>query len=158
MQGKSNLAFLTEVNKNIPNNWDWQVTICFYVALHFISAHVVVKTGKNYLSHTSINDAINPTTQLSVAKLDEKTYLAYTKLYQLSRRARYLINENNKQNTGKEIQTCNLTHSVHFKRAISHLEIVMNFIADNYAITFSKSEIKCGDLNGLSFKNFDIKT
>jgi hypothetical protein len=156
-QGKSNLVFLTEVNKNNPENWDWQVTVCFYAALHFISAHVVFKTGKNYLSHSSINDAINPTTQLSVAKLDEKTYLAYTKLYQLSRRARYLINENSKHNIGREIQTCNLTHSIHFKRAINHLETVMNFIAENYLITFSKSDIKCIDLNGLDFINFTIK-
>lgn len=155
-QGKSNLVFLTDVNKNINDRWDWQVTVCFYAALHFISAHVVVKTGKNYLSHTNINDAINPTTQLSIAKLDNTTYLAYNKLYQLSRRSRYLINENNSKNNGAAIQSCNLTHSIHLKRAISHLEVIMNYMIDNYAISFSKSEITCIDLKNVPFKNFTI--
>lgn len=157
-QGKNNLTFLTDVNKNINDNWDWQVTVCFYIALHFVSAHIVSKTEKNYLSHTNINDAINPTTQLSVAKLDETTYLAYNKLYQLSRRARYLINENKKKTAGVDVQGCNLTYSIHFKKAISHLEVVMNYMTDNYAITFSKSEINCIDLKGLTFNNFKIIT
>lgn len=145
------------MNSNLPEYWDWQVTVCFYTALHFISAHVVSKTGKNYLSHSNINDAINPTTQLSPAKLDDVTYLAYNKLYQLSRRSRYLINENSAHNKSSDILNCNLTHTIHFKRAIGNLEVVINYMKDTYAITFDKSIMKCIDLNGLEFKNFIIQ-
>jgi hypothetical protein len=157
-QSKSNLDFLNKLNVGVPDSWDWQVTVCFYTALHLISAHVVNKTGKNYLSHTSINDAINPTTQLSIAKLDETTYLAYNKLYQLSRRSRYLISEDRaKNNNPSGITNCNLTYSIHFKRSINHLEIVMNYMIKNYSITFEKCKIKCLDLNSLNFNNFTIE-
>ncbi|KGO89538.1 hypothetical protein Q764_07120 [Flavobacterium suncheonense GH29-5 = DSM 17707] len=125
-----------------------------------MSAHVVNKTNKNYLSHTSVSDVINPTRVLSVGKIDEATYLSYTKLYQLSRRSRYLINEKVAQNKGgapqPDIQPCNLTYSTHFRKAVSHLEVVMNFMAKEYALTFSKTDLKCVDLNGMAFNYFNV--
>lgn len=155
-QAKANLEKLALVNKNIPDSWDWQVTIGFYAALHLISAHIVSKAQKNYMSHTHVNDAINPTTQFSVAKLDEATYLAYNKLYQLSRRARYLINENNERNKGVDIQHCHLTYDKHFRKAITHLNTIMNKMSSEHAITFAKHEICCIELNGITFENFTI--
>lgn len=137
-------------------NWGWQVTVCFYAALHFTSAHIENKTGKNYLSHTMINDAINPSFPLSLSKFDDQTYLAYTKLYNLSRRSRYLINENQKNRGAGDTLICCLTHSIHFMRAIKYLETILNYMVSNYALSFSTTDIKCIDLNGETFNNFKI--
>ena len=37
-QAKSNLQFLETVNQAIRNYYDWQVTICFYTAVHLAEA------------------------------------------------------------------------------------------------------------------------
>lgn len=155
-QSKNNLAFLAKINNTISNNWDWQVTVCFYSAVHLINAHIVSKTSKNYLSHNQVAELINPFTQLSVSKLDEETYKSYHKLHQLSRRARYLLNENFQKNGIVDIQPACMTYDKHFKKAVFHLDIVINYISKNYGVSFSKIDIKCVELSGRSFSNFLI--
>ena len=93
-QSNNNLDYLSNINNLINDRWDWQVTVSFYCALHLINAHIVQKTNKNYLSHSQVSSAISPYNLLSLSKVDEEIYLSYTKLFQLSRRARYLLNEN----------------------------------------------------------------
>lgn len=108
-QSQSNIGFLSKISTNLDNCWDWQVTVCFYSALHLINAHIVIKTDANYLSHSKVDELINPYNTFSLAKLDEKICMSYIKLFQLSRRSRYLLSEN-------------------FKKAIYHLDIIINFI------------------------------
>ena len=91
----------------------------------------------NYLSHSKVDELINPYNTFSLAKLDEKIYMSYIKLFQLSRRSRYLLSEN-------------------FKKAIYHLDIIINFIKNDYSESFERVDIKCIDLKGLSFENFSI--
>lgn len=152
----NNLDFLAKVNYSINDRWDWQVTICFYSALHLINSHIVSKTGKNYLSHSQVADIINPYNQLSVGKLDEDTYLSYNKLFQLSRRSRYLLNENFKKKGIVDIQPACITYDKHFKKSIYHLDKIMSFITKNYNVSFEKTTIKCIELRKGNFKNFIV--
>lgn len=152
---KKNLDFLSKVNSSVDDSWDWQVTICFYIALHLINAHIVKKNNKNYLSHNQVEDVINPFNTLSIGKLDENTFLSYSKLCQLSRRSRYLLNEN--FNKTDDIQQASMTYSLHFKKAIHHLDVVIQYINKNYDNMISKeTNLKCIDLKGRVFESFKI--
>ena len=153
-QAKQNLSFLSSVNENINDRWDWQVTVCFYSAVHLINAHIVSKTSKNYLTHGQVSGVINPYADLSLGKLDEKTYTSYTKLFHLSRRSRYLLNENFDKSV--DIQTACLTYDKHFKKAIHHLDIVIEYIKANYSESFGKEDLTCLELKGRTFSNFNI--
>lgn len=155
-QSKHNLDFLSKVNSNINDRWDWQVTVCFYTALHLMNAHIVSKTGKNYLSHNQVAEVINPYNPLSVAKLDQDTYLSYNKLVQLSRRARYLLGENFQKKEFVEVQPACTTYSKHFKKSIYHLDKIIDFISKNHNVSFSSINITCIDLKGLNYSNFNI--
>jgi hypothetical protein len=150
---KKNLDFLTKINSSINERWDWQVTVCFYTALHLMNAHIFSKTNANFLSHHKVEAALNPFS-FSPAKVDETTFLSYNKLAQLSRRSRYLLKEN--FNPSDDIQLASLTHSPHFKRAIHHLDIVISYINNNYGNLIGKTDVGCSDLNGLAFSNFEI--
>lgn len=155
-QSHNNIRFLSKISTNLEDCWDWQVTVCFYSALHLINAHVVKKFDANYLSHSKVDEVINPFNDMSLAKLDENIYKSYIKLFQLSRRSRYLLSENFHKAEKLDIQIACATYSKHLKRAISHLDVIVNFIKSDYSETFEKVDIKCIDLEGQSFENFRI--
>lgn len=154
---KSNLDYLSKINNLINDRWDWQVTTCFYTALHLMNAHIAKKANKNYLSHTRVDIALNPY-GMSVSKLDEDSYSAYNSLSNLSRRSRYLLTENRSQvDTEIDIQRECLTYSKHFKKAIHHLDKVISFINKEYGNQIGNTEVKCIDLKSMKFANFKIK-
>lgn len=153
-QSQKNLLFLSNISLSIDNCWDWQVTVCFYSALHLINAHVAQVADINYLSHKDVDVAINPYNKLSLSKLSEDVYTSYISLFNLSRRSRYLLNENGK--TGDPIQIACTTHSIHLKKAVYHLNVILNFVQETYKENFQKADIKCIDLNGNSFEHFNI--
>jgi hypothetical protein len=155
-QSQNNIRFLSKISTNLEDCWDWQVTVCFYSALHLINAHVVNKFGANYLSHSKVDEIINPFNATSIARLDEKIYISYTKLLQLSRRSRYLLSENFKKGDNLEIQIACATYSKHLKKAIFHLDVIINFVKNDYEEKFEKAEVRCIDLKGNSFENFTI--
>jgi hypothetical protein len=158
IQAKSNLDFLSKINVHVNDRWDWQVTTCFYTALHLMNAHIAKKANKNYLSHTKVDQAINPY-GLSVAKIDENTYSSYNSLANLSRRSRYLLTENRGQvDNETDIQRECLTYSKHFKKAIYHLDKLLLFFNKEYGTEFGNISLKCDDLNGLQFSNFSVDT
>lgn len=95
-QAKRNLSFLHKVNTGIGQCWDWQVTISFYTAVHLVNAHIASRSNHHYRSHELVNNAINPYSLTSLSKLPEEEYLAYIKLQNLSRRARYLCHDDPK--------------------------------------------------------------
>lgn len=155
-QSENNLDFLHKVNSAINDRWDWQVTICFYSALHMVNAHIVAKTGMNYLSHNQVSDVLNPYNTLSVARLDEDTFLSYNKLFQLSRRSRYLLNENYKKENPQSLQPACITYDRHFKKAIHHLDKVISFVSSHHKVKFPKFRIECIELKGSVFANFEV--
>ena len=148
-----NLQFLEAINGNLNDNWDWQVTVCFYTALHLMNAHIVQTTASNFLSHNKVETALSPY-GMSPAKLDETTFLSYSKLSQLSRRSRYLLKEN--YNPADDLQAASSTYSIHMKKAIYHLDTVISFMNKKYNCNISKTKIRCVDLKNQNFSNFEI--
>lgn len=155
-QAERNLNFLSQINSSITDCWDWQVTVCFYSALHLVNAHVASKAGENYLTHNQVNKVINPFNEFSVAKFDQDTFLSYNKLLQLSRRSRYLLNENFQKSKHTDILPVCLTYDKHFRKAIHHLDKIITYMNINYRINFKKLAISCIELQGKTLENFEI--
>lgn len=151
---KNNLDYLSKINACINDRWDWQVTVCFYIAVHLMNAHIAKKSSMNYLSHKKVEEALNPFTK-SASKVDQDTFIAYNKLMQLSRRSRYLLNENFKKEDIKDMTEGSFTHGPHFRKAIANLDIIIDYISKNHE-PFGKIDIKCIDMKKVSYKHFNI--
>jgi len=141
-QAKSNLRFLETVNQVIENYCDWQVTICFYTAVHLVNAHLT-KHSLHYRQHKDVNYALNPEVAVSVSKLPIQEYEAYIGLQRLSRRSRYLVNEK-----GSNISSSQgfLTYDKHLARAIRNLDKLLAYFSSKYDLDIGSISFKCVDL------------
>jgi hypothetical protein len=139
-QAKRNLAILEQTNKFIDDSWDWQVTKAYYVAVHLMNAHLAKTANLHYNTHDKVKNALY--NQLSPAKIDQNIYLDYGKLENLSRRARYLCNEN----SATQPSVAFLTHDVHLKRALEKLDAIMVYMANLHSLTFTIINIDCIEL------------
>ena len=72
-QAQRNLQFLGSINNHQNEYTDWQVTVCFYTALHLVNAHLATFV-LHYRTHEEIKNAIVPLNLLSVAKLPEDVF------------------------------------------------------------------------------------
>lgn len=152
-QAKENLKFLEQVNQNLNNFWDWQVTVCFYVAIHLVNAHLA-NLDIHYESHNKIENAINPYTTLAPGKFNEERYIAYMKLKGLSNRSRYLRKERTKTTSEKAF----FTYDIHLGRSIRHLEIIINYLDDLYKLEINPIKITCREIRPKEKLNYFIKT
>jgi hypothetical protein len=152
-QAKRNLAFLESINHNIKDCIDWQVTVCFYTALHLINAHLAT-FDLQYRKHVDVKDALNPERTLSISKLPEDEYVAYAALQMLSRRSRYLVNEKDRQIGAT---TAFLTHDIHLAKSIKHLDCLVTFFQNKYSVFLPSVSIQCPDLKSQSLKYFTKK-
>ena len=119
-QANSNLEFLGKVNRLDPHRYDWQVTIAFYSALHLVNAHLC-EYGAHYRSHHDVKDAINPVRRRPSA-LSRQAYTDYQKLFRLSRRARYLVDE-----TSPDATRVAHTSEKHFAQAARRLDSLLAY-------------------------------
>lgn len=156
LQTKKNLDFLEAINTHTKESWDWQVTVAFYAGVHLINAHLVKKLGHSFYSHNETLNHINCEKQVSPSRLDEKEFLAYRKLYNLSRRSRYLCKDADSAASGNQ-EIAYLTHSIHLDKAISHLDILVSFISKNYKQEFSKTYLDLLEIQKKSLENFKYK-
>ena len=147
-QAVKNLATLSKINQFIEDSWDWQVTTSYYVGVHIMNAHIAKMANLHYTTHDKVKNALY--NQLSPAKIDQQTYLDYGKLENLSRRARYLCNENSKA----ESPVAFITHDVHLKRALEKLDSIMVYMAKLHSITFPVTNIDCIELKGTTLQYF----
>ncbi len=143
----SNLTFLEKVNASHSDYFDWEVTICFYSALHLVNAHLA-KFNLQYRKHKDVKDILNPFT-LSPAKLPQDEYSAYVALQSLSRRARYLVNERD-NNLGSN--QAYFTYDKHFGKALRHLNLLMDYFDDKYTLGLPTLKIACSEI-----KYYDTK-
>lgn len=150
LQAKRNLNFLSEVNNKISNCFDWQVTACFYTALHLVNAHLS-KYNLQYRKHKDVNYALNFANTLSPARLPEDEYIAYTALQSLSRRSRYLVNEKDNK-LGSE--DAFLTYDVHLARALRHLNKLLQHFESRYSLNIDMVDIKCSEIKNGEMKSF----
>jgi hypothetical protein len=139
-QAKKNLRFLASINSNCNEFWDWQVTTCFYIAVHLANAHIAKTSNLHYRTHVDVKNALNPEVQISLSKLPEENYLAYVKLMNLSRRARYLCHENP---SNSEMNSGFFTYDVHLTKAIKNLDKLLIFMESKHNLSFDKSSIRC---------------
>ncbi|MFT5915080.1 MAG: hypothetical protein ACJAWV_004383 [Flammeovirgaceae bacterium] len=114
------------------------------------NAHLARKANLHYRTHADVDNALNFAQTMSICRFSERNYLAYRKLQNLSRRSRYLVNDNLNDGSSE----VKFTHSIHLSKALSHLNTLMKFIEEEYAITFDITEIKCLELNNKDLKFF----
>lgn len=149
-QGKNNLEFLESVNSQFPEVYDWQVTIAFYAALHFVNGHVKKTMGVYHTTHKDLAQMISPKSRIKTpAQLSENSFVAYEALFILSRRARYLYSE-------KQQEKPSFTYYKHLAKAIRHLNTVMEYLDDQHQIGFKKIKISCSGLKQGELKYFEI--
>ena len=143
VQAERNLRFLGAINTSVQDCYDWQVTVCFYTALHFVNAHLS-KFGLQYRKHKDVNYALNFSNAFSPAKLPEDQYIAYTALQSLSRRSRYLVNEKDYNLNSPQAF---LTYDKHLAKALRHLNtLLVYFDIKSDGVTVKCSEINFGEL------------
>ena len=141
-QAERNLQFLEQINGNVKDCVDWQVTVCFYTALHLINAHLA-NFGLQYRTHNSVKDALNPERQTSVSKLPENEYTAYVGLQMLSRRSRYLVNEKDGQTSSQQAA---LTNEKHLVKALRNLDKLLMFFVTSYGRPMPHINVYCDRL------------
>lgn len=149
-QSKSNIKFLLQTNKSGREFWDWQVTTCFYVAVHLVNAHIAKVADLHYNTHENVKNVLNPHNPMSVCKVPEDVYLDYAKLEGLSRRSRYLCNHERNGNSGNAY----MTYDKHFAKAIKQLDRLITYFNRIYKIDFGNYEISCEELKKVPLTNF----
>ena len=151
-KAKSNLTFLGQINANVPNFIDWQITACFYVVVHLANAHVVSCEKNFYRTHNEVKNSLNPYNATAGSKVDEKAFLAYSKLRDLSRRSRYMVSDDNDNKNPAAF----LVHEIHLAKSLRHLETFLIFFSNEYKITFPKIHVTCNGLKQHEVKNFTV--
>jgi len=151
-QAKSNIDFLISVDNSIPNYWDWKVTTSFYIAVHLINAHLKHKLGFTYRTHKEVENAINFDNSTSIGKVPEDIYVAYSIISKLSRRSRYIVHEKD-----PKTEVVCLTYDRHFKKALVHLDTLLDFISSTYQVNFDSIEIDCVELQKINLKYFKYR-
>ena len=151
-QSQKNLSFLKAINNNIPDCYDWQVTTCFYVAVHLMNAYIVDKTGFHYRSHEDVNNALNSET-LSAARLSQGNFLAYRKLQGLARRSRYLCN----QDYADKSTIAHFTYDKHVFKSVKKLDqLIIFFVAVYPSTKFEKIKLNCPDFKAGKLNFFSV--
>lgn len=149
-QAKRNLSFLESVNKNIQERYDWQVTICFYVAVHLINAYLADKENSHYRSHSDVEAAINP--YGGSCTVSDNVFTSFKKLRNLSRRSRYLIHETPSKDADG---LCHLTYDVHLNKAVRYLDTILSFINLIYKTEdIPITKISCSGINFSGLRYF----
>ncbi len=141
MQVNRNLNFLTNINNSVNDCFDWQITVCFYSALHTVNAHLS-KFDLQYRKHSDVNHAINPFT-LSPGRLPEEIYIAYMSLQSLSRRSRYLVNEKDKNLKSDQAF---LIFEKHIAKGFRHLDLLLNYFNVRYKLNMQSGLLKCSEI------------
>ena len=151
-QATSNLSLLHHTNKSKNDAWDWQVTMCFYTAVHLVNAHIAHKQDLHYRSHKQVKHALNPAKSIPIGtELTEELYKSYVKLQNLSRRSRYLCLDSEDV---PESDVAYLTFDKHLAKAIYHLDRLMDFINKEYSVKFHSMNIDCKEMEKKTYSHF----
>ena len=152
-QAKRNLIIFSNLSKKVPDSWDWQVTSCYYVAVHLMNAHLAKTANLHYKTHDKVKLALYDT--MSTCKIPDEIYTAYVKLENLSRRARYLCHDDPKllMDSDKPF----FTYDKHVKKAINQLDRLLLFYSSKYSENFGITEVDCIEIKNIIFVNFTYK-
>ncbi len=142
-QVKKNLSFLQQTNCIKLEFWDWQVTISFYVGVHVVNAHLAYVGNFHYRTHEHVKHEINPYNSKSDCTIPQDIYLDYVKLEGLSRRSRYLC-DNNSQNKDSN---AHFTFDKHFAKSVKCLDRLLNYFDKRYNLGIKNIQIQCIELS-----------
>lgn len=92
---RENMEFLTQIRTLQLRNWDWEVTVCYYVAVHLVNAHLATR-NLHPTTHDETKKYINPQGVFNNQRLPEKVYEEFMFLTNQSRVSRYMHNPGNK--------------------------------------------------------------
>lgn len=142
---------LEKLNNGVSDSIDWQVTTCFYTAVHIMNAHLAKIEDLHYKTHDEVDRALNPFS-LHKSKLDKEHYLAYEKLRNLSRRSRYLCHDDpNLRGNNSQGFT---TDERHLAKAIKNLDILLTFCSVIHEVKFPRVKITCSKFSASDHFNF----
>ena len=139
-RAKSNHALFIKLNsENVF--LDWQVTACFYCALHLISAHLLKAGSLRCKNHSAIEKHINFQNSNSSYRLSEDDFVSYANLYMLSKRARYMSCE--KDGVALDDVTYHISDK-HIARAVRDLNRIIVCFENIYSQNLiNPSKINC---------------
>jgi hypothetical protein len=140
-QSARNLKFLESVNSLATQFYDWEVTTCYYVAVHLINAHLSLYTLQ-LRRHYDVTTVLK--TRHNEASIPRYAYCAYAKLQALSRRSRYLVDEHNANRPS--IKAFSIL-DIHLSSALKQLHVLMSFFKERYGVQFEKIKIKYPNIN-----------
>ncbi|WP_018341451.1 hypothetical protein [Cytophaga aurantiaca] len=155
-QAVKNIDFLEKVNTNIPESWDWQVTISFYSALHLANAHIAHTINQHYRTHGKVSEALNAYLAVNPSMFNEEAYLSYLALQGLSRRSRYLCSDKDDPISKADIRV-HFTSEKHLAKALRHLNNIQKFFSLTYKYEFSPIYIGCSKLKEDSLEYISCK-
>lgn len=141
-QCNRNLLHLYKLNSSVSDSIDWQVTTCFYTAVHLVNAYLAECGNLHYKTHSQVESAINPFGN-SIYKFSEQNYLAYEKIKNLSRRSRYMCHEEGITDMSHGLTTTDK----HLSRALKNLDILLQHFNTLYNITYPPITIVCSSLS-----------
>lgn len=145
-QSKKNFRILQDVNAKIPDSLDWQITICFYTALHLIDAYLAKEAGMHYQKHTEVREAIWYENKMSPYRIeDDRLCLSYRSLENLSRRSRYLCHDDASLRY-KEAGQQHLINDKHLAKAVRLLDYIIGYFNSKYNLSFMGIKIVCKEL------------
>ena len=153
-QAIGNLDFLEHTNHTRPEQRDWQVTVCFYVAVHLANAYLADKEHQHYQTHGKRDLALNPFNGAAKHAWPEDEYYAYEDLSGLSRRARYLCSDTNDRTNPNVRNQAFLTHEKHLLEALRNLDLVMTHFENVYNHDLPVLELTCADLATAGLAHF----
>jgi hypothetical protein len=151
-RAKYNFLHLENLNKLLPESVDWQVTTCFYIAVHLVNAHLAKMSDLHYRTHSEVENVLNPL-GLYPHRLDEECFKAYQKLKNLSRRSRYMCHDALGTNNNEGVST---THK-HLRKACINLDILLIYFSNKYVIDIPAVSIMCKEFSSKSDKLTFIK-
>ncbi len=88
---------------------------------------------------------------MSTCPIPEEFYKAYVKLEMLSRRSRYLCNDND-----REDNTASLTYDKHLAKALLNLDKIMKYMEAEHRLSFDLVNIDCIEMKNRTYNFFKL--
>ena len=92
-QAEENISFLFQIRTLPDRNLSWEVTVCYYIAVHLMNARIADKLQVTFDNHSDINKNLFYDKNSS-ARIFRKVFITYKELTRLSRISRYLMDPN----------------------------------------------------------------
>lgn len=150
-QAKSNIAFLEHLSST-GKYIDWQITACFYVAVHLANAHIAKQESKNFRAHIDVTDSLNPFNDFP-SKVSEPVFISFQRLHNLSRKARYLVPP---MSPDVSIAPACYAAPKHLITAVQSLDVIIQGFKDIHRFALPKIQFTSSEFFKYRLKHFDI--